>query len=227
MVTLTAAATRICSHHTDGASTAMPAPASAPTASMIKTRSSDMISAMPRRKARLSQIAQEFSPSQSVKFTSITISRRGYLCDLSVQFHGASRLKGNSASAPSTVGLGQGQLDVKRLRQVFSRQGVSNRTSGDNCPFLEQHRMGDALGNLLHVMGDKNHCGCVLILRELAERIDQGLPTGQIQAGGRLVKQQQLRIGHQGSRYLNPFAFALAERAEGAIRQTVDAQLGE
>jgi len=71
-------ATKICSHHSDGAMTATPAPASAPTASMIKTRSSDMISAMPSKKARLSQIAQELSPSQSVKFTSITVSRRDY-----------------------------------------------------------------------------------------------------------------------------------------------------
>src|SRR5215218_9482265 len=69
MSTETAAAVRICSHQSPGARTATPAAARAPTACMIRTKSSDTTSATASRKARLSQIAQLLSPSQSVKFS--------------------------------------------------------------------------------------------------------------------------------------------------------------
>ena len=68
MATETPAATRICSHHRSGAIRAVTVPARAPTASMISTRSSETTSATASRKARLSQSAQAWSPSQSVKF---------------------------------------------------------------------------------------------------------------------------------------------------------------
>ena len=87
--------------------------------------------------------------------------------------------------------------------------------------------MRDSGRNLLHVVGDEDRGWCVVILSELAQGVDQRLAAGKVQAGGRLVEEQQLRIGHQGPSDLHPLAFALAQCAECAIRQSVDAELGE
>jgi hypothetical protein len=82
--------------------------------------------------------------------------------------------------------------------------------------------MRDATRNLLHVVGDEHRGRCVVILSQLAQGVDQRLAAGEVQTGSRLIQQQQLRIGHQGASDLDPLAFSLAERAECAIRQTVD-----
>ena len=87
--------------------------------------------------------------------------------------------------------------------------------------------MRDSGRNLLHVVGDEDRGWCVVILGELAQGVDQRLAPGKVQARSRLVQQQQLRIGHQGPSDLHPLAFPLAQCAECAIRQSVDAQLRE
>src|SRR5215211_6024553 len=184
MLILTAVAARICSHHSEGAGTATAAPASAPTASMIRTRSSDMISAMPRRKARLSQSAQEFSPSQSVKFTSIVVSKRSHLCASMVP------VGLNSPSGPPAVGHGQTQLDFKRFGQVFGRQGLVQGTGGHDVSALEQHGVRDAGGNLLDVMRNQHRGRGVLVLCQLGEGVDQCLAAREVKAGRRLIEQQ-------------------------------------
>src|SRR5215218_2760864 len=174
MLMLIPVATRICSHHSEGAAKATTAPPSAPTASMINTRSSDMISAMPSRKARLSQSAQELSPSQSVKFTSMTVSRRGYFCDPMVPVW----LK--RTCAPSSVRLEKRQLDIEGLRQVFSSQRLPQRSSGDDASLPQQHAVRDARRNLLDMMCDEDCGRRVLILGKLAEGVNQRLAAGKI-----------------------------------------------
>ena len=51
----------------------------------------------------------------------------------------------------------------------------------------------------------------ILIRSKFAEPRNKVLATGQIQAGGGFIEQEQLRVRHQGARYLDTFAFALAQ----------------
>ena len=52
----------------------------------------------------------------------------------------------------------------------------------------------------------------------------QVLAAAEVHARGRLVEQQQLRIGHQRPRDLHPGPLALAQRAVGALGQAADAE---
>jgi hypothetical protein len=134
-------------------------------------------------------------------------------------FHGASRLK--RPSGPSTVNLNESQLEIEGLRQVVSSQGFPQRSSGNDAALLQQHRVRDAGWNLLYVMGNQDHGGGVLILRELAKGIDQRLAASQIKARGGLIEQQQFGICHEGASYLDPLPLTFAESAERAIGEAL------
>ena len=133
----------------------------------------------------------------------------------------------NRPSRPSTVSLDQTQLDIERLGQILRSQCVAQRTSGHNLSALEQHDMRNAGRNLLNMMGDKDRRWCVVILSQLAQSVDQRLAAGQVQTGGRLVKQQKLRISHQCPCNLHSFALTLTQGAECPIRQRIDTELSE
>ena len=133
----------------------------------------------------------------------------------------------NRPSRPSTVSLDQTQLDIERLGQILGSQCVAQRTSGHNLSALEQHDMRNAGRNLLNMMSDKDRRWCVVILSELAEGVDQCLAAGEVQTRCRLVEQQELGIGHQCPSNLHPLTLALAECAERAIRQRINAELAE
>ena len=51
------------------------------------------------------------------------------------------------------------------------------------------------------------------------ERLEQQLATGEIQAGRRLVEQEELRASEQRPGQQHPLAFALAARRERALRE--------
>ena len=55
----------------------------------------------------------------------------------------------------------------------------------------------------------------------------QILASAEVHPGGRLVQQQQLRVGHQRPGDLNPLALALAQRPELALAQVGHAELGQ
>ena len=58
-----------------------------------------------------------------------------------------------------------------------------------------------------------------------ASRPHQVLPPAQVEPGGGLVEQQQLRVGHQRPGDLHPLALALGEGAVGAVGEAADAEL--
>src|ERR671910_273288 len=173
MRTDTAAAVRICNHHRPGVRTATPAPARAPTASMISTRSRDKTSATASRKARLSQIAQLFSPSQSVKF-SPTVYPPSFngarSAEESPPDHAEARFlssppqaadrgpelrsRSDGSGDPPAPGLLQIQRQLERRRQMVRSQGVPQLAGGNDPPTPHQQSVGDAVGNLFHMVGD-------------------------------------------------------------------------
>ena len=62
---------------------------------------------------------------------------------------------------------------------------------------------------------------------EHRQRRHEVLAAAEVEAGGGLVEQQQLGVGHQRPRDLHPFALALAEGAERAVGEVVDAELDQ
>ena len=56
---------------------------------------------------------------------------------------------------------------------------------------------------------------------ERAEATHEVLAPAEVEAGGRLVEQHQLGVGHQGPGDLHPLALALGQRAEAAVGQVV------
>ena len=77
---------------------------------------------------------------------------------------------------------------------------------------------------LLDVVGDQHRRGRVRVGGEPGEPAQQVLAAAEVHAGGRLVEQQQLRVGHQRPRDLHPLALALAQRAERALGEVADAE---
>ena len=55
-------------------------------------------------------------------------------------------------------------------------------------------------GHLLHVMGDEDNWGCRRVGHERLQRRQESLPGAQIEPGGGLVEQQQLRCAHERAR---------------------------
>ena len=61
--------------------------------------------------------------------------------------------------------------------------------------------------------------GDISSIGEHRQRGDQVLAAAEVEAGGRLVEQQQLGVGHQRPGDLHPLALALGQGAEGAVGQ--------
>ena len=63
--------------------------------------------------------------------------------------------------------------------------------------------------------------------RSVASRLSspqQRLAATEVETGGRLVEQQQLRVGHQGAGELHPLALALGQRPEPPFDQAASSR---
>ena len=92
-------------------------------------------------------------------------------------------------------------------------------------PAAQQQRVGVARRDLLDVVGDQHLRRRVVVPREVRQAGDEVLAAAEVEAGARLVEQQQLRVGHQRAGDLGPLALALAEGAEGPVGELRDAPL--
>jgi hypothetical protein len=66
--------------------------------------------------------------------------------------------------------------------------------------------------------------GALTSLGQLPEPGHQVLAAAEVEAGGGLVEQHELRVGHQGPGDLHPLAFSLGQRAVASIGQVLGAQ---
>ena len=72
---------------------------------------------------------------------------------------------------------------------------------------------------LLDVVGDQHRRRRVGVGGEPGQAAQEVLAAAEVHAGGGLVEQQQLGVGHQRAGDLHPLALALAQRAVGALGQ--------
>ena len=75
--------------------------------------------------------------------------------------------------------------------------------------------------DLLDVVGDEDQRRRLHVGGELAEAAHEVLAASEVEAGGRLVEQHELRVGHERPGDLDPLALTLAKGAEAPVRQVV------
>ena len=79
-------------------------------------------------------------------------------------------------------------------------------------------------GHLLDVVGHQDQRRGGEVGGELAEAAHEVLAPAEVEAGGRLVEQHQLGVGHQRPGDLHALALALGQRAEAAVGEVVGAE---
>ena len=134
--------------------------------------------------------------------------------------HDVSRARRQIACArqrPSSPETEIGELEAGR--HVGVRQHVLDRARGHEAPPAQEGGVRRRLRDLLHVVSDEHRRG-----RDIGRRrqsLEQQLSSGQIQARGGFVEQQQLRTSEQRSGEQHPLALTLAARCQQPGRETV------
>jgi hypothetical protein len=77
------------------------------------------------------------------------------------------------------------------------------------------------------VVGDEDHGRRRRVGGQPAEPGHQPLPRPEVEAGGRLVEQQQPRPGHEAAGHQHPLALAAGQRPEGPLGQVVGVEAGQ
>ena len=127
---------------------------------------------------------------------------------------------------PAPVG---GLLDVQRHAvdggHVLVGEHLADQPGCRGPSGGQQQGVGDAGRDLLDMMGDEDGRRGVGAGAQLVERGHQPLAPAEVEAGARLVEQQQFRVGHHGAGDLDAFALTLAQGAVGAVGQMRHAEV--
>ena len=99
----------------------------------------------------------------------------------------------------------------------------STRPGHHRVAVAQKQRVGEPGRDLLDVVGDQHQGRRVRVHRQVGQARHQVLAATQVQARGRLVEQQHLRVGHQRPGDQRALALALGQRAERALGEVADA----
>ena len=129
---------------------------------------------------------------------------------------------------PAAVLVAEHAAASRRSRDRFASVTTwSSSPDGDHPAVAQQQGVGEPGRDLLHVVGDQHGRRRVGVHRQHRQRGHEVLAPAEVEAGGGLVEQQQLGVGHQRPGDLDPLALPLAEGAEGAVGEVLDADLDE
>ena len=217
MATDAASAARICTT-TGRPMRAATMPITAPAASIARIRSRLNISATPSTIERPSQVSQRWSRIQSMvrPYPVGRDVRRERRARRGVGAPRSGRPRGSAAAASPKVSDSDSAVTTSSTGPEST-----TRPSRSSSAWVKPGGISSTWCETSTVAGESGSRA------SSGQRRDQVLAPAEVEAGGRLVEQQQLGVGHQRPGDLHPLALALAEGAEGALGQVVGPDLGE
>src|SRR5699024_2775175 len=157
----------------------------APPASMAKTI--DMLNSSPaaRAAATISQVSHPWSANQSRNMARLYPHVAAMAqCDRSMPTATAPGSEPSSTAADF-------ERNAEGLREPVSRDHLLDGPEGHHRAPSQQQRVGESRRDLLDVVRDEDGGRRRRVPCQQAQRLHQILPASQVQAGGRLVEQQQ------------------------------------
>ena len=103
----------------------------------------------------------------------------------------------------------QADLRGERVRQQFRIQDAAARSGCEHRAGLEHQDVREHGRDFFHVMRDEHESGGILLAREAVQKLEKVFTRGGIEAGARLIKNQQRRSRHQSAGDQHPLTFAL------------------
>ena len=122
----------------------------------------------------------------------------------------SSRVDGGKRSGGRVERPGVGELEADVTRRGSRRLSSSGRALGDQ-PAAVEHRdpVGELIGLLQVMRGEEDRHAAV---HEIADDPPHGAAAARVEAGGRLVEEDDPRIADQGHREVEPAAHAAGVR---------------
>src|SRR4051794_15764936 len=102
--------------------------------------------------------------------------------------------------------------------QDLGRDHVAQRTGRDGRAIGQDQRMGETGRDLLDVMRNEDDRRRAGSCREIGQVRDEALAGAEVKAGGRLIEQEELRVGHQGPGDRRPSPLSCGQRRVRVIR---------
>ena len=106
---------------------------------------------------------------------------------------------------------------ARTVRPGGERLDLRPRAVRDDAALAHQHDAVGVLVGLLEVVGGEQHGAALLGVR--ADRGPERAAALDVHAGGRLVEQQQRRVGQQRHREAEPLLLAARALADPAVRE--------
>ena len=117
--------------------------------------------------------------------------------------------------------------DAEAVREGVLGEGLGQRPGGHDAAGSQQEHVAEPGRDLLDVMGHQHRGWGRRVDRQRSEALDEILPGRDVEAGGRLVEQQQARVAHERPRELDPLALSGRERPEAPLGHGRHAQAVE
>ena len=115
---------------------------------------------------------------------------------------------------------------MPNVAERFSSVSTSSSSPAATTRALAQQQpVAEARRDLLDVVRHQDRGRRVRVHGQHGQRRDEVLAAAEVEAGGRLVEEEQLGVGHQRPGDLHPLALALAEGPERPVGQLGDAEL--
>src|SRR3569833_1073073 len=134
-------------------------------------------------------------------------------------WRGVTGSRGHGTCVPAPLLAFDPQGEAEALGQVLVGEHLIDLARGDDRAPAQQHRVGEPLRHLFDVVRDQRHRRCEAVDGQARQSRHEILAAAEVEAGGGLVQQEQLRVGHEGAGERHARALAFGERGEAAPDQ--------
>ena len=131
-----------------------------------------------------------------------------------------SRAVGDPAEGIAALAAAQSERRAKGGGESGGRERGGTGAGGDHAAGTEQERVGEAGQNFFDVVRDQDEGGAVFPAGECLQKAEKLFTGDGIQAGARLVENEQPRASHESAGDEDTLALALGEKLPLAIDET-------